>query len=454
MQLSIGRRRRLTAIAVVLAALGCRAGGRGAESAPRPAQGGAARLLRVHPLNPRYFSDGTGKAVYLTGAHTWNNLQDVKTPIRGGFARYLDFLVAHHHNFIRFWMVEHAWDASDASFSAGPLPWPRSGSQPALDGKPRFDLHGFDASYFQRLRARAIEADRRAIYVSVMLFDDWSTENAGAWRGHPFHRANNMDGIDADANADDLGLEFHTLADAAIVALQESYVRHVIDTVGDLDNVMFEIANETGVSRDWQYHMVEVIRRHEALRPKRHLVGMTVGFPPLEVDDAALFASRADWISPSRDVVADGAKVIVLDSDHTGGHPMREPDVWKAFTHGAHPISMDTYEDEPELEPARRALGYARRFADAMDLARMAPHGHLADTGHCLAAPGSEYLVYQPDAGSSFGVELPAGRYRYEWFDADRGSVARSGTLSVHAGRHPFVPPFASASVLHLERLL
>ena len=26
--------------------------------------------LRVHPTNPRYFTDGSGKAIYLTGSHT------------------------------------------------------------------------------------------------------------------------------------------------------------------------------------------------------------------------------------------------------------------------------------------------------------------------------------------------------------------------------------------------
>src|SRR5262249_3563482 len=33
--------------------------------------------LRVCQPNPRYFADSTGKAVYLTGSHTWNNLQDM-----------------------------------------------------------------------------------------------------------------------------------------------------------------------------------------------------------------------------------------------------------------------------------------------------------------------------------------------------------------------------------------
>jgi len=32
--------------------------------------------LTVHPTNPRYFADGNGNVVYLTGSHTWTNFQD------------------------------------------------------------------------------------------------------------------------------------------------------------------------------------------------------------------------------------------------------------------------------------------------------------------------------------------------------------------------------------------
>jgi hypothetical protein len=35
--------------------------------------------LRVHPANPRYFADGSGKVIYLTESHTWYNLQDSGT---------------------------------------------------------------------------------------------------------------------------------------------------------------------------------------------------------------------------------------------------------------------------------------------------------------------------------------------------------------------------------------
>src|SRR5687767_14991550 len=53
-----------------------------AHQPPRREAGAAPGPLRVHPTNPRYFTDGTKtrdsawKAVYLTGSHTWANLID------------------------------------------------------------------------------------------------------------------------------------------------------------------------------------------------------------------------------------------------------------------------------------------------------------------------------------------------------------------------------------------
>src|SRR5262245_33672405 len=165
-------------------------------------------------------------------------------PLPGGFSGYLDWLQHYNHNFIRLWIVEHAWDAENGA-TISPHPWWRVGLGNALDGKPKFDLTKFDESFFERLRQRVAMAGERGIYVSVMLFDDWSTENAGAWKGHPFHGSNNVNGINGDLNNDGLGLEFHTLQIPTITRLQEAYVKKVVDTVSDLDNVLYEIANET-----------------------------------------------------------------------------------------------------------------------------------------------------------------------------------------------------------------
>ncbi len=39
----------------------------------------------------------------------------------------------------------------------------------------------------------------------------------------------------------------------------------VIDTVNDLDNVLYETVNEgDGTSVDWQYHMIDFIKSYES----------------------------------------------------------------------------------------------------------------------------------------------------------------------------------------------
>src|SRR5690349_17765955 len=79
--------------------------GRGSLS-ELPAASVAKGPLQIHPTNPRYFTDGTRtaaggwKAIYLTGSHTWANLQDVgltNPPPAFDFPAYLDFLERHHH---------------------------------------------------------------------------------------------------------------------------------------------------------------------------------------------------------------------------------------------------------------------------------------------------------------------------------------------------------------------
>ena len=74
-----------------------------AESAP------ITNPLKAHSSNPNYFADGRGKAVYLTGSHTWNDFQDWGTddsPQPFDFAAYVKMLVAHHHNFTLLWQTE------------------------------------------------------------------------------------------------------------------------------------------------------------------------------------------------------------------------------------------------------------------------------------------------------------------------------------------------------------
>lgn len=445
--------------------------------------------LKVHPDNPRYFTDGTQgpdgrpKAVYLTGSHTWTNLIDrgpSDPPPVFDFDGYLRFLQKHNHSFIRLWGRHVSWyhGYGAGELFAAPLAWLRPGPENALDGKPKFDLSKFNQAYFDRLRSRVTAARDRGIYVSIMLFGG-SYECRGGWRGNPFHAKNNINGIDGDPDHDGEGLETQTLLVAAILRLEESYVRKVIDSVNDLDNVLYEISNESAdSSKEWQYHLIRVIHDYEATKPKQHPVGMTSLWTK-DASAAALAASPAEWISPLTDAAgvrnipaADGRKVSILDSDHWFVRELRHDPVfgrewvWKSFCRGHNPILMEHLPplsavledlplapDDPGYAASRNAMGHTRRFAERMNLAAMTPRPELASSGYCLANAGSEYLIYQPKASETFSVQLKAGKYRFEWFNVQQGAITERGMITVAAGERRFEAPSEGEAVLYLKAI-
>jgi len=434
--------------------------------------------LRVSSRNPRYFENGDGQIVYLTGSHTWSNLQDngtIDPPPAFDFAAYLNFLVAHGHNFTRLWTWEQAkWTAEiSQDYWITPGPFMRTGPGVALDGGPRFDLNQFNQAYFDRLRSRAQDAAARGVYVSVMLFNGWSIATKGThtlndpWKGHPFNAANNINGIDGDTNHDGSGFETQTLTDAGVTALEDAYVRKVVDAVGDLDNVLYEIDCEGDPSaKSWQYHMIQVIRDYEASKGKRHPIGMTPMWP--NGADVDLYASGADWISVTGSVddpaVADGSKVVIADTDHICGICGNAVWVWRSFTRGQNPILMDGYDgaaigmgaadynrNDPVWESIRKNLGYARNLAVRMNLAAALPRGDLASTGYCLAVVGSEYIVFLPGGGSArLNLAGVSGPRTVEWLNPGTGqtttgpSVNGGSTVTLRA-------PFSGPAVVYVH---
>ena len=447
-------------------------------AAPGRAQTTPLGPLRVHPRNPRYFRDGSGQIVYLTGSHTWATLQERgyagSTP-NFDYPAYLTFLQTFQHNCLRLWAWEHAmwmqFTAQPVRYT--PLPFLRSGPGTARDGGLKFDLSRWSQPYFDRVRARVRAAQARGIYVIVMLFQGFSIEQKGTvgmdprlgnpWEGHPFHRDNNINGLDGDPTGDGEGQEVHTLALPAITARQKAYVRKVIDTLNDLDNVLWEISNESpGGSREWQYHLIEYVKSYEAQKPFQHPVGMTIAWP--EGSNAALWESAADWISPNASggyketpPVADGRKIILNDTDHLWGVGGNRAWVWKSFLRGLHPLFMDPYKDvrfggtyDPQWDGVRRALGHTLAYADKLPLATMTPQPSVASTQYCLAHAGVAYLIYQPVADTAFTVQLHAHTYRVEWGHPVTGQIVSARTLTVPRGGTSFRAPFSGDAILSL----
>jgi hypothetical protein len=315
-----------------------------------------------------------------------------EAPERLDFDAYLGFLQSHGHNFIRLWR----WEQFKSQAAGGafhlcmtPQPWPRTGPGAATDGKPRFDLSKFDQAYFDRLRDRVSAAGHGGIYVAIMLFDGWALhlspapDNVG---GHPFHAANNIDEIGITSIIDYQVLPL----DPRVQALQEAYIRKVVDTVQDLPNVLYEVANESsgggsvdrkfaealglgdppdwGDSTQWQYWVINFVKQYEQqMGYDKHPIGMTMQFPvpdQTRVNDP-LFNSPADWISPGYDdeifahgghpmepgspgsrwfvnpPAAGGRKVVITDTDHYAPGQADALWAWKSFLRGHNPILMD-----------------------------------------------------------------------------------------------------------------
>ena len=429
--------------------------------------------LRVSKINPRYFTDNTGKAIYLTGSHTWDNLLDMNEECQSdhfNYEEYLEFLTVHHHNFFRLWAWDIlSWDTrhnrskDSLILQVSPQPWLRIGPGKALDGKPKFDLTQFNPEYFERLKQRVEAANEANIYVAVMLFEGYGTQFLDkAFNNHPFHPDNNINNIIMDTSHDSLGVRIYELGNENVTKLQELYVSKVIETVGEYNNVLYEISNENHpASTEWQYHMINYIKTEEAKLGKVHPVGMT--YQHRGGINQALFDSPADWISPGKEgdyqhnpPINDGQKVILTDTDHLWGIGGYRQWVWKSLLRGLNPIFMDTYKghvlalgegDEWEQE-LRNAMGLSKKIADKIDLINMVPSSTVSGSGYCLLNKGDEYLIYIPE-GRETEVDFSDenGIFQVIWIDPVTGNSWEGEQIS--GGKtHKLKSPFETADAL------
>jgi hypothetical protein len=254
-----------------------------------------------------------------------------------------------------------------------------------------------------------------------------------------------------------------------------------VDTVNDLDHVLYEICNEVPNRPEgmaWMDHLAAFIHEHEHGKPRQHPVGITAEGGNQE--NVKLFATCADWISPGNGRLfeyrynppaADGRKVILTDTDHLWGHGAEVAWVWKSFTRGMNVLFMDPWEPIPSdmpgwvrggvslnqryyhtWDPVRRNLGYTRCFALRMELDSCVPHGELCTSTYCLAHPGEEYLCFFP-AGGFEGIDLweAEGNFAVEWLNPATGEPA-AGAAIPGGRRHAMRAPFEGAAVLYLQR--
>ncbi len=451
--------------------------------------------LRVHPANPRYFTDSTTnadgslKAIYLGGHQIFVDLQDnafnkewtkdMSHPEDSAakarlldWARYLDWIEKLQFNYVRNWIIwsTGSGTAAPPNKTANPMPFLRTGPGSANDGKLKFDLHRFDEGFFKLLHARARALQQRGVYLSVMLFelygflDGEEVNGQRLWDGNPFNRTNNINGLDPDRNRNGLGEEFFSLQDPLLLKLQKGYIEKMVDTLNDLDNVLWEICNEAPAeAMPWQYEMLRHLKAYERQKPKQHLVLLSPGgwksggwilHPEAKFlgSDADCIATANGWIDRDNPKVYRINKPVMFDLDHVAPENHDPALVWKAFTRGYHYSLYDHPFEQPQHEtPAwqvvraniRQTCLYSRRVHD---LAQMHPREDLASTGFCLADEGQEYLIYAPRQEAIRIQGLQVGRkYQCEWFNTAKGSLEKTEQVTSNARTLTLLPPCPGA---------
>ncbi|MCK5013768.1 MAG: DUF4038 domain-containing protein [Candidatus Omnitrophica bacterium] len=433
--------------------------------------------LKVSSENPRYFEDD-GKVVLLVGSHTWYNLQEWSTkPF--DIDEYIKILKDAGHNYTRGWVCKSTYVPwNDPVHEVNEI-YTRTGTDLAMDGKPKYNLTEFNQSYFDTMRERIIKLRDAGIYVSVMMM--WDSVQFGGVRGynngHCYCGENNINGVSGTVS------NIYNLSRMPenIKTLHSAYVKKVLETVGDLSNVFWEVGNE--LPRDstgFQEFIAAEIRKYEVSpRPIGFTAQNGFAWGTKEGDLAAnniLFNSSADWISP-KDTVSGyhtdgysrnppinlGDKVIISDTDHLKdiNLPRNEKPrlyqqwAWKSFCRGHNLALMDDmYSPHPD-RPAtanvlngRQYIGDVSRYASRMVLAACEPSEIM--TGYCIFND-EEYLIYQPNKdGNPFTLNIIPGEYDYEWFNPITSEIHSSG-IKEYQGNEKIELPLDHEMVLFLK---
>lgn len=359
--------------------------------------------------NSRYYVRPDGTPVYLTGSHTWDDFQDKDTsasPAPFNLTNFIAMLKADNHNATIVWNRDSPrecnWNGAPP-WNLKPQIWIRSATPGASDGGNKFDLTQFNQPFFDRMASEVSTLQANGIYAIIELFDtaDLSFTRCGTTSpsgdGFPLTGINNINGVSDGYTSGATGVGAYTMTgNNGITAIQDAYIKKLVDTLNAFPNVLWEVAEEQpgtsfagtpgygGASSltFWAPHILELLKTYEGggtctscsgtptftAKPFLHPAGigsMNVN----DVNDAALYAlTNASWIAPTINsnfnnqfpcvpATNNQGKIVIQDTDHscdastlvvpaTGAinDVQARQAVWKTFTNGGSGfIFMDPY---------------------------------------------------------------------------------------------------------------
>ena len=293
---------------------------------------------------------------------------------------------------------------------------------------PKWNLDSFNDEFFTRLREVVQFAGKKGIVVEVVLFSDGFDPNSKA--NSPWLAGNNtkQKGFANPAEGD----KYFTAVDDPAVESSEGikYIRgrqiavmqRVVDTLHDLDNYYYQLANEPDLGADspdskqvlaWHLWMAGELRKYEESKSVRHPIAANVASQQaldevLDLADSKIEAYTGHYVkisgAPVRHSaiamlrtynrydaagIEDGKNKGVWGFDEgkitgIGGDPGTAAEdarveAWEFMTHGGGVFDHLSYQwgnvapaaNDPQSEAARSQLGLLQRFFKGLGLGQM-----------------------------------------------------------------------------------
>ena len=196
-----------------------------APDAGTPDAGGYHYDLRA--VGTSLYNGAQKLVLYGFSTYMWTDMKTHPWPPCQGWSvsQFADKLAAYNANLTRTFCID--------TWTSTLFPWKK------VNGK--FDLEQFDAEYMHNLRELITTFGSRGIVVQLDLFDNTAlnTWDVNTWPRHPFNAANGG----PIQNTQDGRQEFYN-PNPTVKALQDKYVRYMVQSLKDLKNVVFEVCNE------------------------------------------------------------------------------------------------------------------------------------------------------------------------------------------------------------------
>jgi hypothetical protein len=274
-----------------------------------------------------------------------------------------------------------------------------------------------------------------------------------------------------------------TLKDERLTAVQDAFVKHVVETLRNYDNIYYEVCNEPyfgGITREWHRHIAKTIADAEAGFPAAHLISENFANGSKKIDDPDPRISIFDfhYSFPAESVGMNYGLKRVIGNNETGfdgtGDAIYRVQAWDflmagggLFNHLDYSFTVGhedgTFGPLPEKQPGgggtalRAQFRVLHEFMNRLDLVSMAPAPGVIKrldppptSARVLAEPGRSYAVYvyhavekkqgedrkyriaEGEQRVSLTLDLPPGSYSAVWVDTKSGSETKQAFR--HAG--------------------